>query len=75
MLRLSTAAAGGGYEVMPDDEAAMADLAGRGIDDPEDDPSVLVEPTTGTGSRLVLNQVSKPKTVEEPTAHDVLGPL
>ncbi|HIZ35342.1 MAG TPA: VOC family protein [Candidatus Ruania gallistercoris] len=50
-----------GYQVAAYDEEAMADLAAQGIADPEEDPSVLVEPVAGTGLRLFFNLVPEDK--------------
>ena len=36
-----------GYRVAPYDEAELRRLKGQGIDDPEDDPTVLVEASPG----------------------------
>jgi hypothetical protein len=58
------AAALDGYRVAPYDDAELARLSARGIDGPEDDPEVLVEPATGTGPRLFFNRVPEPKTVK-----------
>lgn len=58
------AAALDGYQVAAYDEEAMADLATQGITDPEDDPSVLVEPVDGTGLRVFINHVPEPKTTK-----------
>jgi hypothetical protein len=41
------AAALDGYDVAPYDEAELDRLRAAGIDDPEDDPTVLVEPSAG----------------------------
>jgi hypothetical protein len=58
------AAALDGYRVAPYDEAELARLRAMGVDDPEDDPSVLVEPTAGSGPRLWFTRVPEPKTVK-----------
>lgn len=58
------AAALDGYRVAPYDEAELARLRAMGVDDPEDDPSVLVEPTAGSGPRLWFTWVPEPKTVK-----------
>lgn len=55
------AAALDGYRVAPYDEAELARLRSTGVDDPEDDPSVLVEPVTGGGPRLWFTRVPEPK--------------
>ncbi|WP_217617041.1 VOC family protein [Cellulomonas sp. GbtcB1] len=44
-----------GYRVAPYDEAELARRRAAGIDDPEDDPTVLVEPVVADhGAWLVL---------------------
>jgi hypothetical protein len=58
------AAALDGYAVAPYDEEELARLRARGITDPEDDPSVLVEPATPGSPRLFFNLVPEPKTVK-----------
>jgi hypothetical protein len=50
-----------GFRVAPYDEAELARLRAQGVDDPEDDPSVLVEPESGTGPRLWFTRVPEPK--------------
>lgn len=52
-----------GYAVAPYDAAELERLRGMGIHDPEDDPSVLLEPE-GTGPRFFLTRVPEPKTVK-----------
>jgi hypothetical protein len=56
------AAALDGYRVAPYDEAELSRLRSMGVDGPEDDPSVLVEPVTGGGPRLWFTRVPEPKT-------------
>jgi hypothetical protein len=61
------AAALDGYQVAPYDDAELVRLRGLGIDDPEDDPVVLVEPAPGgpaePGSpRLWFQLVPEPRT-------------
>jgi Glyoxalase-like domain len=51
------AAALGGYDVAPYDDAELARLRAMGIDDPEDDPNVLVEAGPGVRPRLFFQQV------------------
>ena len=41
-----------GYAIAPYDEAELARLRTTGIDDPQDDPTALVEPSSGNGPRL-----------------------
>jgi hypothetical protein len=52
-----------GYQVAPYDEAELARLRAKGILDPEDDPTVLVE-VPGTLPRLFFQLVAEPKTVK-----------
>jgi len=49
-----------GYEVGPYDDVELARLREQGIDDPEDDPTVLVEPMVA-GPRLWFQLVPEPK--------------
>jgi hypothetical protein len=52
------------YEVAPYDEAELARLRGKGIDDPEDDPTVLVEAGPGVRPRLFFQLVPESKIVK-----------
>jgi len=52
------------YQVAPYDEEELARLRANGIDDPEDDPTVLVERVDGTGPRLFFQLVPEPKVVK-----------
>jgi hypothetical protein len=52
------------YEVAPYDDEELARLRSMGIDDPEDDPSVLVEPASGNGPRLWCTLVPESKSVK-----------
>lgn len=47
-----------GYEVAPYDEAELARLRQMGVDDPEDDPGVLVESSRPGHPRLYLQKAS-----------------
>src|SRR2546426_9194629 len=58
------AAALDGYEVAPYDEAELERLRNMGIEDPEDDPFVLVMNTSGQGPRLFFQQVPEGKVVK-----------
>jgi hypothetical protein len=58
------AAALDGYAVAPYDEAELARLRASGIDDPEDDPTVLVEPSPGSGPRLWFQRVPEARQVK-----------
>jgi Glyoxalase-like domain len=58
------AAALDGYAVAPYDDEELARLRANGINDPEDDPSVLVEPAVPGAPRLFFTRVPEPKTVK-----------
>jgi hypothetical protein len=58
------AAALDGYAVAPYDDEELERLRAKGINDPEDDPTVLVEPATPGAPRLFFNLVPEPKTVK-----------
>jgi hypothetical protein len=58
------AAAVDGYAVAPYDEAELERLRSAGIDDPEDDPSVLVVPPEPGLPRLWFQRVPERKTVK-----------
>jgi hypothetical protein len=55
------AAALDGYAIAPYDEEELARLRANGIDDPEDDPNVLVVPGSTGGPRLFAQLVPEPK--------------
>ena len=52
------------YDVAPYDEAELARLRGIGIDDPEDDPTVLVEAPAGISPRLFFQLGPEPTTAK-----------
>ncbi|AUS78654.1 hypothetical protein C1701_10060 [Actinoalloteichus sp. AHMU CJ021] len=58
------AAALTGYEVAPYDEAELTRLRAEGIEDPEDDPLVLVEPAEPGAPRVFCQRVPEPKAVK-----------
>ncbi len=62
-----------GYRVAPYDEAELARLHAEGIEDPEDDPTVLVEPE-GPGVRIWFQRVPEPKTVKNRVHLDLTVP-
>ena len=66
------AAALDGYAVAPYDAAELARLRALGIADPEDDPTVLVEPRDG-GPRLWFQLVAEPKRVKNRVHLDLLA--
>jgi hypothetical protein len=53
-----------GYEVAPYDQAELDRLHAAGIDDPGDDPTVLVEPLAGGTPRLWFQRVPESKVVK-----------
>jgi hypothetical protein len=55
------AAALDGYAVAPYDDAELARLRALGIDDPEDDPSVLVSPAQADAVRFWFQRVPEQK--------------
>lgn len=63
-----------GYRVAPYDEAELARLRAAGVDDPEDDPSVLVERVDGAGPRLWFTRVPEPRTVKNRLHLDLTVP-
>ncbi len=52
------------HRVAPYDEAELARLRSIGVDDPEDDPSVLLEHRTGGRPRIFFTRVPEAKTVK-----------
>lgn len=67
------AAAMDGYAVAPYDDEAMAHLRTQGITDPEDDPSVLVQPDHPGQPRMFFNTVPEGKTVKNRLHLDLLA--
>jgi hypothetical protein len=65
------AAALDGYHVAPYDEAELARLRAAGFHDTEDDPSVLVEPASGTGPRMYFQLVPESKVTKNRVHLDV----
>lgn len=59
-----------GYDIAPYDEAELARLASLGITDVADDPTVLVESSSG-GPRLWFQRVPEPKTTKNRVHLDV----
>ncbi len=53
-----------GYEVAPYDEVELARLRDQGITDPQDDPNVLVQASSGAHPRIFFQLVPEPKTVK-----------
>jgi len=61
------------YQVAPYDDAELARLRSIGINDPEDDPAVLVAPVTGHGPRLFFQHVPEARTVKNRVHLDLQG--
>lgn len=61
-----------GYAVAPYDEAELERLRSLGIDDPEDDPTVLVEGPEGR-PRLFFQRVPEPKSVKNRVHLDLVA--
>jgi hypothetical protein len=62
-----------GYRVRSHTEADLDDLRARGIDRPEDDPYIALDPVDGSGPRVWFNRVPEPKTVKNRVHVDVYG--
>jgi len=65
-----------GWRVAPYDDAEIARLAALGVDDVEDDPSVLVEPFDDDDAdlpRLFFTEVAEPKVVKNRVHVDVVA--
>jgi len=68
------AAALDGYRVAPYDRAELDRLRAAGIDDPEDDPTVLVEPSSAGAPRLWFQLVPESKVVKNRVHLDLACP-
>jgi Glyoxalase-like domain len=60
-----------GYHVRPYTEDDLAQLRAEGIDDPEGDPYVAVDPPDGEGPVFWFNRVPEPKTAKNRVHIDV----
>lgn len=61
-----------GWEVAPSEENELARLSAEGVEDPEDDPSVMVEPPEGSGlPALFFTEVPESKEVKNRVHLDV----
>ena len=58
------AAALDGYDVAPNYEAELDRLRAAGINDPEDDPTVLIEPSASGAPRIFVQLVPESKLVK-----------
>ena len=62
-----------GYRVRPHDAADLAALRAQGIERPEDDPSIAVDPREGTGPTFFFNRVPESKRVKNRVHVDIYG--
>ena len=63
-----------GWDVAPYDDEELARLAAKGIDDPENDPSVMVRsPQDPDGLVLFFTEVPEPKVTKNRVHIDVAG--
>lgn len=61
-----------GWEVAPSEVDELARLSAEGVEDPEDDPSVMVEPPEGSGlPALFFTEVPESKEVKNRVHLDV----
>ena len=61
------------YRVRPHSERDLASLRQEGIEQPEDDPHIALEPVKGSGPTFWFNRVPEPKTVKNRVHIDVYG--
>ena len=63
-----------GWQVAPDEEDELARLSAEGVDDPDDDPSVMVEPPEDSGLPvLFFTEVPEEKAVKNRLHLDVVA--
>jgi hypothetical protein len=62
------------YEVAPYPEVELDRLRSQGIEDPEDDPTVLVERADGGGPRIFFQLVPEGKTAKNRVHLDLSAP-
>lgn len=62
-----------GYAVAPYDETELARLRDMGIDDPEGDPGVIVEPSSHSQPRLYFQKVPESKTTKNRVHLDLVA--
>jgi hypothetical protein len=61
------------YRVRPHTRADLENLRASGIDRPEDDPYIALDPVDGPGPTFWFNQVPEPKTAKNRVHIDVFG--
>src|SRR4051794_25909144 len=62
-----------GYRVRPHTDDDLAQLRAEGIERPEDDPNIAVDPVDGGGPGVWFCKVPEPKTVKNRVHIDVYG--
>jgi hypothetical protein len=62
-----------GYRVRPHSDDDLAQLRAEGIERPEDDPNIAVDPIDGDGPGFWFCRVPEPKTVKNRVHVDVYG--
>jgi len=62
-----------GYRVRPHDAEDLAALRAQGIERPEDDPSIAVDPVDGAGPSFFFTRVPESKQVKNRVHVDVYG--
>jgi glyoxalase superfamily protein len=61
------------YRVRPHTAEDLEALRAQGVDRPEDDPAIAVDPVDGVGPTVWFNKVPEPKTVKVRIHVDVYG--
>jgi hypothetical protein len=65
-----------GWSVAPYDEAELERLASKGVYDPEDDPSVMLEPPAGSDlPALFFTEVPEPKVAKNRLHLDLIATM
>jgi hypothetical protein len=62
-----------GYQVRPHSDQDLAQLRAEGIERPEDDPNIAVDPVDGNGPSFFFCEVHEPKAVKNRVHVDVFG--
>jgi hypothetical protein len=62
-----------GYRVRPHSEDDLAQLRAEGIDRPEDDPAIAVDPVDEPGPGFFFNRVPEPKRAKNRVHIDIIG--
>ena len=62
-----------GYEIRAHTSDDIAELRAQGIDKPEDDPSIAIDPVDGAGPTIWFNRVPETKHVKNRIHLDIFG--